>query len=174
MQESRQHQLDDLDIAILRHLEQDGRRSYSDMAEALGVAVSTVSARVTKMIERDVVSIMAHVNPHAVGLEAPAILSIAIEPQHYEQVVDTILAYPEVNFASMTTGDHNLIVDVFCRDTQHLAELVTRRLHGLEGIRDIKVTYQLQRLELRPIGVDRIGGANNTLVAPGTEERRSP
>ena len=167
MGESRRHRLDELDIAILRHLEQDGRRSYSDMAEDLGVAVSTVRARVTKMIERNVVSIMAYVNPHEVGLQAPAILNIAILPRYYDRVVETILGYPEVNFASMTTGEHNLIVDVFCRDTQHLAELITRRLHTLEGIRDVKVTYQLQRLELRPSGVDLIRGKDSENTGSG-------
>jgi Lrp/AsnC family transcriptional regulator for asnA, asnC and gidA len=113
MGESRRYKLDKLDIAILKHLEQDGRKSYSDIAEDLEVAVSTVSARVTKLVEQNVVSIMALVNPHQVGLEAPATLNIAIKPRHYDQVVETILGYPEVNFASMTTGEHNLIVDVF-------------------------------------------------------------
>ena len=159
---AKRYRLDELDMAILRHLEQDGRRSYSDMAEDLGVAISTVSGRVTRLIERNVVSIMAHVNPHAVGLEAPAILSIAIQPRHYDQVVDTILGYPEVNFASMTTGEHNLIVDVYCRDTQHLAELITRRLNTLPGIQNIKVTYQLQRFKLTPTGVDLIWGGEKT------------
>lgn len=158
MGESQRHSLDELDFAILRHLERDGRRSYSDIADDLGVAVSTVSARVTKLIEGDVVSILAHVNPHRVGLEAPAILSIAIEPQNYDQVVNTILGYPEVTFASMTTGKYNLVVDVFCRDSQHLAELITRRLNTLAGVRDVNVTYHLRILKLRPTGVNSIEG----------------
>ena len=172
MAETRRHRLDELDIAILGHLEQDGRRSYSDIAEDLGVAVSTVSARVNKMIERDVVSIMAHVNPHAVGLEAPAILNIAIRPRNYDQVVEIILGYPEVNFASMTTGEYNLIVDVFCRDTQHLAELITRRLYTLEGVQDINVTYQLQRLKLRPTGVDSVEDRNGAMTAWRSKDQR--
>jgi Lrp/AsnC family transcriptional regulator for asnA, asnC and gidA len=162
MGESRRYQLDNLDIAILKHLEQDGRKSYSDIAEDVGVVVSTVSARVTKLIEQNVISIMVLVNPHKVGLEAPATLNIAIMPRHYDQVVEIILGYPEVDFASMTTGDYNLLVDVFCRDTQHLAELITRRLNTLEGIQDIKVTYQLQRLKVRPAGVGLIKGENGT------------
>jgi Lrp/AsnC family transcriptional regulator for asnA, asnC and gidA len=164
MGESRRYKLDKLDIAILKHLEQDGRKSYSDIAEDLEVAVSTVSARVTKLVEQNVVSIMALVNPHQVGLEAPATLNIAIKPRHYDQVVETILGYPEVNFASMTTGEHNLIVDVFCRDTQHLAELITRRLNPLEGIQDIKVAYQLKRLKVRPAGVGLIKYENGGII----------
>lgn len=156
--ELRRYRLDNLDISILKHLEQDGRKSYSDIAEDLGVAVSTISARVTKLIEENVVSIMVLVNPTKVGLEAPATLSIAIQPQHYNQVVEIILGYPEVNFASMTTGDFNLLIDVFCRNTQHLSELITQRLNTLEGIKDIKITYQLQRLKVRPAGVDLIKG----------------
>ena len=170
MEESKRHRLDKLDIAILRHLEQDGRRSYSEIAKDLGMAVSTVSARATKLIEWNVVSIVALVNPHEVGLDAPAIISIAIQPRYYDQVVETIIAYPEVNFASMTTGEYNLVVDVFCRDTQHLAELITRRLNTLDGIQDIKVAYQLQRLELRATGMDLIESENGAIAAPGSKD----
>jgi Lrp/AsnC family transcriptional regulator for asnA, asnC and gidA len=154
------HDLDALDISILRHLEEDGRRSYSEMAEALGVAVSTVSARVTKLIERNVVSIFASINPQKVGLEAPATLLISIEPRHFEHVVETILALPEIIYASMTTGRYNLVIDVFCRDAQHLSELVTNRLYALDGIQDIDVEYQLERFKVDPrstalIDIDR-------------------
>ncbi len=163
MGETSRYRLDNLDISILKHLEQDGRKSYSDIAEDLGVAVSTVSTRVTKLIDKNVVSIMAMVNPHKVGLGAPATLSISIKPQQYDDIVDTILAYPEVNFASMTTGNFNLLIDVFCRNTQHLAELVTQRINNLEGIKDIKITYQLKRLKVRPAGVDLLKGENGEL-----------
>jgi Lrp/AsnC family transcriptional regulator for asnA, asnC and gidA len=156
MEEPQRIHLDELDFAILRHLQQDGRRSYSDIAQDLGVAVSTVSARVTKLIEADVVTIVAHVNPHKVGLEAPAILNISIQPRYYDQVIETVLSYPEVTFASMTTGEYNLIVDVFCRNSAHLAELITRRLNTLAGVQDLRVTYHLQILKLRPRGVDLI------------------
>jgi Lrp/AsnC family transcriptional regulator for asnA, asnC and gidA len=145
--------LDDLDVSILGHLEQDGRRSYSEIADALGVAISTVSSRVSKLIERNVVAITAIINPQEVGLEAPATLLIAIQPRYFDEVVKTIIACPEVVYASMTTGRHNLIVDVLCRDAHHLAELITARLYALEGIQDINVAFQLQKFSVEQAGV---------------------
>jgi len=146
--------LDRLDIEILRHLESDGRRSYSDIADDLGVAVSTVSARVAKLIETNVVRIVALINPHEVGFEAAATLLLAIEPNHFDDAVHQIIAFPEVDYASMTTGTYNLVVDVFCRDAEHLTELVAERLHVLPGIADIHVAYQLCRY---PVPLQRVG-----------------
>ena len=146
--------LDELDIGILRHLESDGRRSYSDIADALGVAVSTVSARVARLVETNVVRIVALINPHEVGFEAAATLLLAIEPSHFDDTVDQIIAFPEVDYASMTTGTYNLVVDVFCRDARHLAELVAERIHVLPGIADIHVAYQLRRY---PVPLQRVG-----------------
>ncbi len=154
MSKSKGYLLDELDITIMKHLEEDGRKSYSDIAEDLGVAVSTVSSRVSKLIDRNVLVIHAVLNPFVVGFEAPAIISMSIDPRRYDEVVEVILEYPEVNFASMTSGDHNLIVDVFCRDADHLSELITQRLYKIIGIQDINVTFQLQRLKLGPSGVD--------------------
>ena len=147
------HTLDNLDVSILGHLEEDGRRSYSEIADALGVAVSTVSSRVAKLIERNVVAITAIINPQEVGLEAPATLLIAIQPRYFNEVVTTIIACPEVVYASMTTGRHNLIVDVLCRDAHHLAGLITERLYALEGIQDINVAFQLQKFSVEQAGV---------------------
>lgn len=146
--------LDDLDVTILRHLEEDGRKSYSKIAEDLGVAVSTVSARVSKLIDRNVLSILAFINPFEVGLDAPALINVKIEPRHFEEAVAVIMEYPEVNFASMTSGEHNLFLDVFSRDSNHLTELITQRLYKVIGVQDINVTYQLQRLKFGPTGVD--------------------
>lgn len=161
MAKSKGHSLDELDINIMRHLERDGRKSYSEIAEDLDVAVSTVSARVSKLIERNVLSILATLNPFEVGLDAPAIISMSIEPSLYEQAVETILEFPEVNFASMTSGEHNLIVDVFCRDSKHLTELITKRLYKIDGIQNTKVTYQLKRLKLGPTGIDLLQPTSN-------------
>ena len=145
--------LDEMDVGILRHLEQDGRRSYSEIAEDLGVAVSTVSARVARLTEQNVVSVVALINPHAVGFEAAATLLLSIEPGCFDEVVASIIDFPEVNYAAMTTGPHNLVVDVFCRDAQHLAELITGRVHDLDGVQDVDVAYQLRRYEVKQKGV---------------------
>ena len=46
------HDLDALDISILAHLEEDGRRSYSEMAEALGVAEKPEGAGAADFLEK--------------------------------------------------------------------------------------------------------------------------
>jgi len=154
MANTKQFLLDELDVSILRHLEEDGRKSYSEIAEDLGVAVSTVSARMSKLIDRNVLSVLAFINPFEVGLDAPALIMLKIEPRHFEEAVEEILEYPEVNFASMISGEYNLNLDVFCRDSHHLTELITQRLYKVIGVQDLNVTYQLRRLKLRPTGVD--------------------
>jgi len=164
------HALDDLDVRILGHLEEDGRRSYSEIADALGVAVSTVSTRVAKLIERNVVSITAIINPQEVGLEAPATLLLAIQPRLFNEVVETVIGCPEVTYASMTTGRHNLIVDVLCRDAHHLAELVTDRLYSLEGIQDINIAFQLQKFSVEQAGVSLIEFEKRTNGEPPDQQ----
>ena len=36
----------------------------------------------------------------------------------------------------MTLGSYDLIAEVYCRDRQHLAELITKRMHLMPGVRD--------------------------------------
>ena len=59
--------LDSLDFNILSCLQQDGRMSFTVMAEKLNVSVATVRTRVNKLIDDGTISIIGRVTPEKVG-----------------------------------------------------------------------------------------------------------
>jgi len=78
---------------------------------------------------------VAIVDPHALGFQAPAIVAISVEPGATDQVAQAIAQLPEVSYLVMTLGSYDLIVEVFCRDQAHLADLLTQQIHLLPGVR---------------------------------------
>ncbi|HXF36034.1 MAG TPA: winged helix-turn-helix transcriptional regulator, partial [Actinomycetota bacterium] len=48
-------EVDDLDLRILAELQEDGRRSYREMSQRLGVSPGTVRSRLLQLIEEGVV-----------------------------------------------------------------------------------------------------------------------
>ena len=149
MDSSEQPPLDDLDLAILTHLETDGRKSFSDIAADLGVTVSTVSNRVKKLIDNHTLSILGWLDPHQVGFNAPALLLISAHPSHVEEVAAKITKFPEVGWLAMIAGEFDLVAEVQCRDTDHLTELLTKRIHRVEGVRETRIAYQLRQVKIR-------------------------
>src|SRR3954467_5586395 len=67
----------DVDRALLSALARDGRASYTDLAELVGLSVSAVRQRVRRLEQRGLITgYAAHVDAKAVGLPLTAFVSI--------------------------------------------------------------------------------------------------
>ena len=124
--------LDKLDIEILAQLHDDGRRSFTEIAENLNVATNTVRNRVNRMVEDETLTIVGRLNPNKVGFGAYASIFIAVEPARYiEQVSQQLVALSETSFVAMVFGDFDLMVDIMCVDMNHLTALLTNKIQQI-------------------------------------------
>lgn len=132
--------LDDLDFAIVSCLQQDGRMSFTVMAERLKVSVGTIRTRMNKLIEDGTINIIGRVDPDKVGFRSYAHIAVYVRPAPLkEQVAQQISKLPEVSFLAMTSGDYDLEVDVMCRDNDHLLDFVDQ-VSKFEGVHQTKTT----------------------------------
>jgi len=136
--------VDELDFAILAHLQEDGRKSFTDIAKALGTSVGTIRNRVTRLLEDGTLRIIGRVNPYRVGFNAPATILLAIEPRCLEKAAREIAGFPEVSYISMLTGEFDLMVDVMCRDGNHLTDFLLHRLSKVNGVKNFQTSLILQ------------------------------
>lgn len=128
-------QLDDLDYKILEKLIKDGRKSFTDIADELGVSVGTIRNRFNVFVENELLSIIGRVNPDKIGFHTYAQILIKVRPvDKVTQVADNIANLPEVSFLAMTTGAYDLEVNVMCRDNEHLVQLMTNHITKMDGI----------------------------------------
>ncbi|MEO6523642.1 MAG: Lrp/AsnC family transcriptional regulator [Mucilaginibacter sp.] len=141
--------LDELDFSILMLLQEDGRMSFTVMAEKLGVSISNIRTRVGKLIEDKTIQIVGRVNPEKVGFHAYAHIKISIRPANLiEDVAKKVMEFPEVSFLASTSGDFDLEVDVMCRDNSHLVEVVNERIARIEGVYQTKTDMYFKVLKL--------------------------
>ena len=136
--------VDDLDFAILAHLQEDGRRSFTDIARDLGTAVGTIRNRVTKLLEDNTLKIIGRVNPFRVGFNAPASILISVDPPFLQSAAEEISEFPEVSYISMLTGDYDLMVDAMCKDSDHLTDFLLQRLSKVKGVKSYRTSIILR------------------------------
>ena len=134
------HVLDRLDFEILSFLQEDGRMSFTVIADKLGVSIGTVRTRFNKLIEDGTVNIIGRVNPDKVGFRSYAHIAVYVRPATLkDKVAQKIVKMPEVSFLAMTSGDYDLEVDVMCRDNNHLVDFVNNS-SKVEGVYQTKTT----------------------------------
>lgn len=132
--------MDELDFSILSCLQQDGRMSFTVIAEKLGVSIGTVRTRFNKLIEDGTISIIGRVDPEKVGFRSYAHIAVFVRPATLkEKVAQTIAARPEVSFLAMTSGEYDLEVDAMCRDNEHLLAFVDE-ISQIEGVHQTRTT----------------------------------
>lgn len=156
-------QLDDLDIAIMRELQQDGRASFTDIASKLQVSHGTIRNRVARLQEEQLLKIIGWVNPQAVGYTLPANIQIAVEPPYrIREVAEQLVDLPEARFVAMMTGEYDLFLDVNTRDIKHLTEFMAEHIYPIEGVTRTRINMYLEvfkigpsKVNLRPSNTDR-------------------
>lgn len=126
--------MDRLDYEILSVLQQDGRRSFTEIGKELGVSEGTIRKRVTRLVDEGVVRIIGLVDPHLVGFDAPAMIQISVSPPHLEEAAQAIAQFPEVSYLLMVSGEFDLIVEVRCRNREHLASFIRDQLQKVTGV----------------------------------------
>ena len=140
MEKNEKNKLDDLDFAILTYLQQDGRMSFTVIAEKLKVSIGTIRTRFNKLIEDNTINIIGRVDPEKVGFNSYAHIAVFIRPAPLkEKVAQKISKMPEVSFLAMTSGDYDLEVDVMCRDNDHLVSFIDE-ISKIEGVHQTKTT----------------------------------
>ncbi len=140
--------MDQIDLDIINFLQSDGRMPFTDIAKALDISEGTVRNRVAKLIEERVLQIVGMVDPYRLGYDAPAVISIAVQPQKLNQVAKTISKFSEVSYLIMISGDYDLLVEVLCKDRDHLANFLNDKLLMVPGIVNTQTSMVLRMYKM--------------------------
>lgn len=141
---SRRSALDDLDKAIVKCLQADGRRPFARIGRELDVPEATVRQRAERLIERGVVQVVGVTDPRAMGFQEPAFIGLKVDAAHLDEIAKRIAALDEVTYLVITAGRYDLICEVVCEDSNHLLRVLTDRLGRIEGIRSTETLVELR------------------------------
>jgi len=99
--------VEDTDRAIVAALAEDGRLSYTDLAERVGLSVSAVHQRVRRLEQRGVIKgYVARVDYDAIGLPLTAFVAIRpIDPSQPDDAPDRLTVLPEIEACYSVAGE---------------------------------------------------------------------
>lgn len=107
--------LDDIDWAILDHLQREGRVGFRELGRRVGLSAPAVTARVRRLEQAGVIAgYRAVVNPDALGLDVLAFVRMSVpgSPDADEDVIATARELPEIVNAYRVTGAETYLLRV--------------------------------------------------------------
>lgn len=156
------YRFDAIDRQIIAILQQDGRTPNVEVARQLGVSEATVRKRLDRMVSEDVVRITAIPNPSKVGLPTITFLTLGVELAQLDQVSDQLARLPEVRAIYYTSGESDLIAEVWLASADALLHFLTRSIASIPGIRKTATSHVLRtikdssRWQLPPVQPPRV------------------
>ena len=120
--------LEPLDQSIVQELAADGRRSFTDLAERVGLSVSAVHQRVRRLEQRGVIlGYTARLDGEQIGLPLTALISLTpndpAAPDDYPQRIQHI---KEIESCYSVAGDESYILLVRVQSPLALEDLLRR------------------------------------------------
>ncbi len=127
--------MDDLDTQMINLLSANARMPVANIAKKLGVARSTVQARLERLEVTGVIAgYTLRLGGTATATRIQATALIQVEPRATPQVLSRLKTMPEVTRVHTTTGRYDLIV-LLTTPTTELLDRVLDTIGAIPGIR---------------------------------------
>lgn len=146
-QESALPALGPAELEVIEVLRADGRASFQDIADRTGVSYQMARRRAKALLDSGTVRIETVVNRLVEGTAVVAGVGLRTTGP-IRDITPRILDLTEVEVAVLTTGPFDLLLDVACRDTAHLAYVVGELLPSIPGVEATETTIYQQFLKL--------------------------
>jgi Lrp/AsnC family transcriptional regulator for asnA, asnC and gidA len=136
--------LDEMSKRIIEQLQEDGRRSYAAIADAVGLSEAAVRQRVHKLREAGVMQIVAVTDPLMLGFRRQAMIGITAEGD-LEAIAARLSALPQIEYVVICAGSFDIIIELVCEDDEQLISIVNGKVRAIEGVRSTE-TFMYLRL----------------------------
>jgi len=150
---SRQRKLDRIDRNILTILQQEGRISYTDLAERVGLSTTPCMERV-KRLERDgvITGYRACVDPEMLNYHLLVFVEIALSyqsPDAFERFNRAVSTLPYILECHLVSGDADYLLKARLHDMSQYRELLGDMLLTLPGVKNSKSYIVMEEVKER-------------------------
>ncbi len=143
--------VDDIDRAILRELQNDGRLSIADLAPRVGLSPSPCARRVRMLEERGIIrGYAALLDEVVLGFGVSVFVSVKLDRQvddALKQFERAVKNFPEVVDCWLMTGNRDYLIRIAVTGLAEYEEFLTTRLNRIEGVASIESSIPLRRVK---------------------------
>ncbi len=146
--------LDQIDLAILKVLQENGRISNADLADRVGLSPSACSRRLDILEKTGVISgYHARVSHKALDYKMMVIVHISLSGQFAKTLAEfeaAVKRVPNVLVCYLMSGEYDYILRVACKDLEDYERIHRDWLSALPNVVKINSSFALREIIDRP------------------------
>ena len=142
---------DKFDLAILRELLTDSRRTLQEISAAVKLSPTTCWSRIKRLETEGVIKqYTVLVDRARLGYKDTVLVQLTLESHTDETLYQfgrTLASIPEVMEAYLVSGDYDYLIRIAVKDTRDYERLLREKLYKIPGIRHSKSSFVLRVLK---------------------------
>ncbi|RYH11577.1 Lrp/AsnC family transcriptional regulator [Tropicimonas sp. IMCC6043] len=140
--------MDTIDRKICDLLQSSGRASSAELADAVGLSVSSANERVRRLSAQGIVTgWRAQLDPEAVGAALCALVFIDMDYTGEAEACAALIARPEVMELHHVSGPHSYLAKIRVKDSAALQRFLQEQLKPFPAVRRTETLLSLQALK---------------------------
>lgn len=144
-------QLDNIDLSILQHLQQDGRLSNARLAEKLALSETPCWRRLKRLeSEGYIAGYQANLSRRKLGYKVMAYVQLSFASHtdgQLDQFEQRIQAIPEILSCHNVSGEADYMLQVVASDLEAYGQFVSEVLRKLPGVTAIRSSLALREIK---------------------------
>jgi Lrp/AsnC family leucine-responsive transcriptional regulator len=145
--------LDRIDLALLDHLQRNGRATTAELGEAVGLSPSPCHRRQKLLEEAGIIQrYVGLLDQERVGLPVNVFVTVELNSQTgeaLEQFEAAVAGFPEVMECYVMTGTSDFLLRVVAADLGAYEAFLRTRLTRIPGVRTVRSAFALKRVVYR-------------------------
>ncbi|MEG1768181.1 MAG: Lrp/AsnC family transcriptional regulator [Comamonas sp.] len=142
---------DAIDLAILRVLQDDSRKTLQEIGALVGLSATSCWTRIKKLESQGVIKrYTVDLDPAKLGYHDVVIVQLTLESHTDETLYEfgrVLATIPEIQEAYLVSGDYDYYIRIAVRDTRDYERLLREKLYRIPGIRHSKSSFVLRVLK---------------------------
>jgi Lrp/AsnC family transcriptional regulator, regulator for asnA, asnC and gidA len=145
--------IDSIDRRILRLLSEKGRISFLEVARECGMSGAAIHQRVAKLEQLGIITgYTVKLSAENLGFSTCAYVGVFLEKAiMYHAVVKELERISEIVECHYTTGNYAIFLKLYCRNNQHLMEILNGRIQTIPGVASTETFISLEHGIMRDV-----------------------
>jgi Lrp/AsnC family transcriptional regulator, regulator for asnA, asnC and gidA len=130
--------IDAIDLKIIKHLSEDGRRSFVDIGKSVKLSAVAVKSRVDKLLKEKTLQVSGMLQIDQF-YTVSAQIHLAVDPKSVPTLMKRLLQAHEVYHVVRVAGQYNVNVGVLARNLPNIEQFIEREIRSVPGVQQMRV-----------------------------------
>jgi len=146
--------MDELDRKLIEELQKNGRESYTALARKFSVSEGAVRKRLKKLVNKNVIKVIAVPSLGALGYNITSIIGIQVKMVDLRKVADALARKPNVCRLAFVAGRYDLIAIVLARSNKELSNFIEKEISTIPSVTRTETFVNLDVIKGEWAGID--------------------